>query len=199
MIMSDDIINNMDIEDLEDLEDLPLHRESIMGSNGLTAHQEATHSCQNAPNQKGKLREAPPQLQAIEALKDLVENLHPQRKSGQGYLDAKIDPFVQTHMEGMCGMLNLYTNPLSTTYNHWNPSTYQASIVMSRGRYCICQLCRLTWQFILDHSVLPVNPLGEWNESMLADEDLANDLKLHLQELGNNISAQKIVEYFFFF
>ncbi|KAJ7445275.1 hypothetical protein FB451DRAFT_1412795 [Mycena latifolia] len=36
---------------------------------------------------------------------------------------------------------------------------------------------------------------GEWNESMLADEDLANDIRLHLQSLGKEITAEKLVNY----
>jgi hypothetical protein len=47
----------------------------------------------------GKLREAPTQLQAIEALKQLGEILHPPRKSGRGYKDPGIDPFIRIHME----------------------------------------------------------------------------------------------------
>jgi hypothetical protein len=42
---------------------------------------------------------------------------------------------------------------------------------------------------------LDVNPYGEWNESMLADEDLANDIRLYLQSLGKEITAEKLVEY----
>lgn len=43
--------------------------------------------------------------------------------------------------------------------------------------------------------VLPVNPFGDWNESMLVDEDLMGDINLHLQELEKEISAQKLVDF----
>jgi hypothetical protein len=59
----------------------------------------------------------------------------------------------------------------------------------------VCQLTKLTQQFIEDQTVLPVNPYGGWNESMLADEDLVSDINLYLQELRNNITAWKIVEF----
>ncbi|KAJ6614479.1 hypothetical protein B0H10DRAFT_2221215 [Mycena sp. CBHHK59/15] len=42
---------------------------------------------------------------------------------------------------------------------------------------------------------MDVNPYGEWNESMLADEDLVNDIRLHLQFLGKEITAEKLVKY----
>ena len=196
----DDIIHNINMIQ----EGLPFREDRLVGSNSMcpdtmTHHNVTTHqeisTYQDMSNRDGKLREAPPQLRAVDALKGLVERLHPRRKSGQGYSDADIDPFIRVRMEGMCGMLNLYTNPLSATYNRWGASACQAAIVTGKGRYCACQLCRLTQQFILDRMVLPINPYGQWNESMLADEDLAYDLKLHLQELGKNVSAKKIVEF----
>ena len=53
----------------------------------------------------------------------------------------------------------------------------------------------MTQQFILDCSVLPVNPYGDWNETLLVDEDLALDINLYLQEIGREITAKKIVEF----
>jgi hypothetical protein len=43
--------------------------------------------------------------------------------------------------------------------------------------------------------VLPVNPYGDWNKSMLVDEDLVNDINLYLQELGGSIMAAKLVKF----
>jgi hypothetical protein len=42
---------------------------------------------------------------------------------------------------------------------------------------------------------LPLNPYGNWNESLLVDEDLLMDINLYLQELEKEISAQKVVEF----
>jgi hypothetical protein len=92
-------------------------------------------------------------------------------------------------------MLNFYTNPQSVTYEKWGASALQAAISLGRGPYCARQLAKLSRQFILDHSVLPINPYGDWNESMLVDEDLASDINLHLQKLRKNISAKKVVEF----
>jgi hypothetical protein len=98
-------------------------------------------------------------------------------------------------MEGMLSFLNFYTNPGSKTYKAWGPSSIQAAIAISRGRYCAKQLCRLTRQFIKDHTVLPINPYGRWNQFMLVDEDLVNDINLYLQEIGKEISVWKLMEY----
>ena len=56
-------------------------------------------------------------------------------------------------------------------------------------------LAALAREFILTREVLDVNPYGEWHESMLSDEDLADDIRLFLQTLGSDITAQKPVDY----
>jgi hypothetical protein len=158
-----------------------------------TAEQDRVH--QDETIRDGKLREAPSQQKAIDALKDLREKLKPARATGRGYKDPGIDPFVRIRMDGMQTMLNFYTNPKSTTYDKWGASACQAAISMGRGRYCSRQLAKLSKQFIMDRAVLPVNPYGDWNESMLVDEDLVSDINLYLQELGKDITAQKVVEF----
>ena len=144
----------------------------------------------------GKLREAPTQLIAKKALDDLQKKLWPRRKKGSGYTDPGLDIFVRTRMEGMQAMLNLYTSPQSFTFDKWGASSCQAAITLGRGVYCARQLRKLNCQFIMDHTLLPINPFSDWNESMLVDEDLVSDINLYLQELGSNgIMAQKIVGF----
>ena len=66
---------------------------------------------------------------------------------------------------------------------------------MGRGRYCACQLAALVQKFLDDHTFLPVNPYGDWNQTMLIDEDLSNDINLYLQEIGKDISVKKVVNF----
>jgi len=40
-----------------------------------------------------------------------------------------------------------------------------------------------------------VNPYGDWNELMLMDEDLCNDINLYFQEIGKEISAKKLTDF----
>ncbi|THU79174.1 hypothetical protein K435DRAFT_698465 [Dendrothele bispora CBS 962.96] len=70
-----------------------------------------------------------------------------------------------------------------------------AAVSLNRGIYCAKILRKLARQYIIDRTVLPINPFGEWKESMLADEDLCNDINLYLQEIGNDITAEKLVSY----
>lgn len=144
----------------------------------------------------GKLREAPPLVVAAEALKDIQECLRGKSKGkGGGYRAPKIDPFVRSRMEGMRTLLALYTSPASQTYEKWVLSSSQAAITLGRGRYCARVLRRLARAYMLDRRVLPINPYGEWTESLLANEDLSNDINLYLQELGNKITAEKLVDF----
>ncbi|KAJ7437667.1 hypothetical protein B0H11DRAFT_2361396, partial [Mycena galericulata] len=56
---------------------------------------------------------------------------------------------------------------------------------MCRGSYCARVLRRLARQYIADRSVLPENPYGNWNETLLVNEDLCNELMEYLQFLGS--------------
>jgi len=43
--------------------------------------------------------------------------------------------------------------------------------------------------------LLPINPYSDWNESILVDEDLTNDISLYLLEIGKEISAKKLMDF----
>ncbi|KAJ7046257.1 hypothetical protein C8F04DRAFT_939352, partial [Mycena alexandri] len=83
----------------------------------------------------------------------------------------------------------------SSTYAQWGASARLSALGLGRGKHCARVLCTLARQWILTREVLDLNPYGEWNESMLSDEDLANDVRLHLQSLGKEITAEKLVDY----
>ena len=174
-------------------------------SNDNNSHYSATDASQNDSGTRGlgkdsekflgKGREAPTILQATSALEDITNLLYPKRKKGAGYINPGFDTFKRSRMEGIKGFLALYMNTKSKTYNSWHASSYQIAITLSRGHYCAHQLQKLTWQFIGDRKILPINPYGSWNESMLVDEDLINDINLYLQELGSKITARKLVDF----
>jgi hypothetical protein len=61
------------------------------------------------------------------------------------------------------------------------PLCASGAIALGRGKHCAGVRASIAPGDILDREVLPINPYGEWNKSMLADEDLANDVRLRLQ------------------
>ncbi|KAF9503146.1 hypothetical protein BS47DRAFT_1374494 [Hydnum rufescens UP504] len=67
---------------------------------------------------------------------------------------------------------------------------------MGKSQKCTHRLCEWSCAYVKDPKDLPINPYGTWNVSMLvSDEDLVQDIALHLQSLGQYISAQDIVHY----
>jgi hypothetical protein len=145
----------------------------------------------------GKENKDPTQIQAEAALQDLQNLLHPPRKIGPGHLDPEINIFFlnRTRLEGMNMMLNFHVNKQSHTYDHWTTSSCQAAVSLSRGLNCARQLHKLTKQYIKDRAVLPLNPYGSWNEMMLVNEDLTNEIKIYLLSIGNDISGEKLRDF----
>ncbi|KAF8146009.1 hypothetical protein K438DRAFT_1991277 [Mycena galopus ATCC 62051] len=159
-------------------------------------HEQATHA--------GTLRQAPNLGEARAALDCLKRYMRGELRGtelfglrGVSYKDPDISAFTRNRLISIRTMLNFYLTPglEGRTYACWGASARLAALGLGRGRYCACVLVALAQEFILSREVLNVNPYGEWNESMLANEDLANDIRLHLQSLGKEITAEKLVDY----
>jgi hypothetical protein len=145
---------------------------------------------------KQALAAAPDITSAKAALMDIELVLRgPSRGKGGGYTPPGLSPWVQVRMEGIRSHLAQYTNPNSVTYRKWGISARQAAIAAGRDVYCARQFAKLSREYIASRKVLPVNPFGKWKQSMLVDEDLATDVREHLQELGKFITADKLVDY----
>ncbi|KAJ6464252.1 hypothetical protein C8R47DRAFT_933222, partial [Mycena vitilis] len=143
----------------------------------------------------GKLREAPSIATALAALEDLKELLNPHRPSGKGHIDPHINPFIRVRMEAMQSMLHFYTAPKSDKRGLWVASSLQGAVALGKGVYCSRQLRTMVRAFIADRTMLPLNPYGYWTTSMLVDEELQGEINLYLQELGKEITAEKLVEF----
>lgn len=159
-------------------------------------HEQATRpgARREAPN----LGEARAALECVQSfLRGELRGTDLWGRQGVGYKDPDISAFTRNRLIGIQTMLNFYLTPglKGGTYARWGASARLAAHGLGRGAHCARVLAALARQFILSHEVLDVNPYGEWNESMLADEDLANDIRLHLQSLGKEITADKLVEY----
>jgi hypothetical protein len=146
----------------------------------------------------GKLREAPTIHAALGAFTDLRTILQPPRQTGRGYkVNSKneMDPYVRARLDILRTFLSFYVDYRSKTFGCWRESARQAALSVGRGDWCARNICRMARQFIADRSVLPLNPYGEWNESLLADEAIVNDVQLFLQSLGKEITAEKLAAY----
>ncbi|KAH6901434.1 hypothetical protein BKA70DRAFT_1113902, partial [Coprinopsis sp. MPI-PUGE-AT-0042] len=147
----------------------------------------------------GHLRQAPSVDIALEALQDLKEKLKGVPYQSRGYKHDDFDPFIRPRLEGMRAMLAFYTtvvvNASPSCYGKWGASALQAAVSLGGGRYCARQLAKLCRAYIDDRSVLPVNPYGNWNETMLVDEDFVNGVNEYLQTIGKQITAAHLMRY----
>ena len=64
-----------------------------------------------------------------------------------------------------------------------------------RGPWLARCLREWTHTYISDHENLLLNTYGCWNVSLLEDEDLAQEIHLHLQGIGKYVKAMDIVHY----
>ncbi|KAJ7670285.1 hypothetical protein B0H17DRAFT_948860, partial [Mycena rosella] len=119
----------------------------------------------------------------------------PSQGESGGYIPPDLNPWVRVQMEGIRSHLTQYSNPNSVTYGKWALSARQAAIAAGRDVYCARRFANLSREYIASRKVLPINPYETWKKSMLADKDLANDIREHLQELGKFITADKLVDY----
>ena len=57
--------------------------------------------------------------------------------------------------------------------------------------------CLREWSraYILSRKAVPTNIYGKWTVSLLKDEDLSQEIHLHLQSLGKFVKAMDIVHY----
>jgi len=144
----------------------------------------------------GICRQAPLFDEAKLAYASVLEALQGKsRGKASGYYQPLHDPFVRKLLEGIHSMLHFYINLSSAMYAKWGDSASMAALGLGHGKHCARVLSQLACQYILDRKALPVNPYSEWNKSMLADEDLADDIRLHLQSLGKEITVDKLVAY----
>ncbi|KAK7016610.1 hypothetical protein R3P38DRAFT_2461569, partial [Favolaschia claudopus] len=84
-----------------------------------------------------------------------------------GYIDPKLDPFTRSRIEGIRSFLALYASPQSPTYGKWKAASIAAALTMGRSTYCARVLRRLAREYISDRSLLPENPYGYWNNTLL--------------------------------
>jgi hypothetical protein len=53
----------------------------------------------------------------------------------------------------------------------------------------------LNQAFINNKEILPINPYGDWKESLLVDKNVVNEINIYLLSLGNEITAKKLMEF----
>jgi len=108
--------------------------------------------------------------------------------------DKLLDVFFRSRITGMLGTLNLYLDP-ELSYS-WREASLLASKAAGHGMNHARNLRGWILTF-LNSGKLPLHRYGTFHSSILQDEDIAQEIQLHLLEIGKTgyIRAQDIVDY----
>jgi len=65
----------------------------------------------------------------------------------------------------------------------WCEASLLAATAPRKGNGLMHSLCKWVWDYLEDSEVLPVNLYGHNSQFLLEDEDIMNEVNLHLQSL----------------
>ncbi|KAJ7350017.1 hypothetical protein DFH08DRAFT_652335, partial [Mycena albidolilacea] len=135
-----------------------------------------------------------PSAQKVDAAISKLNNiLHPSRgPNTPGYKSVEMNRVLLARLELMLSFLRLYA---SGGYTAWPQSADIVAKSAGKGSWLSRRIREWTINFIKDNENLPTAEYGKMNGSVLEDEDLAQELHLHLQGIGKHVTAQDIVDY----
>ncbi|KAJ7913207.1 hypothetical protein B0H13DRAFT_1612824 [Mycena leptocephala] len=136
----------------------------------------------------------PPSRQKVDtAIVKLNAILHPSRgPNTKGYKIVDMNMVLRSRLELMISFLRLYA---SEGYAEWAKSADIIAKSAGKGSWLSRRIREWAVNFIKNEENLPVAEYGKMNGSVLEDEDLAQELHLHLQGIGKYVAAQDIVNY----
>jgi len=139
----------------------------------------------------------PPSIDEARMARDDLNNiLRLRRSSGIGYKDPGLDLMFRGRLEDMVMFLWAYINPQSVDCGKWMAASLRTVNNVNRAPSYARQLRGWARDYIADCDVLPVNPYGGWNESLIdRDETLAQDIHLHLQGIGKFVKSMDLVDF----
>ena len=124
---------------------------------------------------------------------DLEQILQPKRKADDSYMDPGFDYTLHTHLELMANFLRIYW---LNGYQGWIAASKQAARITGKNpEWMVRWLRKWTHNFTCDPKNLPKHEYGKFNSSILEDEDLAQEIYLHLQSKGKYVCAMDIVRF----
>lgn len=136
--------------------------------------------------------EPPPSVaDALAALKAIKLVLKPRRECGIGSKDPRIDLLLR----GRLDLMKMFLWHFVDSTDGWIASSLAVAHAAERGPWLARKLREWSRAYIKDRDCLPLNEYGRWNVSLLEDEDLAQEIHLHLQGIGQYVKAMDIVHY----
>ena len=116
--------------------------------------------------------------------------------TGPSYKESKITGWGKKLLEEICTFLRLYTSDKSDVKGQWTKAAEQAALVHGKPtEHASRQIRRNAKEFVATQKP-PENPYGTWARSKIEeDEELQQEINLHLQSKGKYVKAEDIVTY----
>ncbi|KAJ7193830.1 hypothetical protein GGX14DRAFT_322720, partial [Mycena pura] len=110
----------------------------------------------------------------------------------RGFKHADLNMVLRGRLELMLSFLRLYAG---SGYAGWGRAADTIAKSAGKGFWMSRRIRQWVLAFMKDETDLPHAQYGKFNASILEDEDLSEEIHLHLQSLGEYISAQDVVDY----
>ncbi|KAJ7200600.1 hypothetical protein GGX14DRAFT_400597 [Mycena pura] len=136
----------------------------------------------------------PPNSEIVnETIKKIHTILRPPRgPHTRGFKHADLNMVLRGRLELMLSFLRLYAG---SGYAGWGRAADTIAKSAGKGFWMSRRIRQWVLAFMKDETDLPHAQYGKFNASILEDEDLSEEIHLHLQSLGEYISAQDVVDY----
>jgi hypothetical protein len=123
----------------------------------------------------------PPPRNVVDSRSAMLEGiLRPKRKTGNGYRDNHLSPSYRARLEALLMFLRLFAK---ADYQGWMKASELAAAASGKGPWLARRLREWAHALARNENDLPTHLYGQWNSSILDDEDLQHQILLHLQEL----------------
>ena len=146
-------------------------------------------------------RKPPTVNQALEALAELDDLLKPNYKKNENqkrYKKSTKKGWSEQILKEVQSFLRMYTSERSKTHGQWTESAYQTAIKSGKDNMSDSKsrAIRKRAKEFITKRLVPQNPFGTWSHSKIdEDEELKQELNLHLQSKGLYMCAEDIKEF----
>ena len=138
----------------------------------------------------------PPSLtQASASYSALQRILQPPHNTGHGYRHTNLNDLLWSRLKGMAQFLWNYTDPVSPFHGKWIPASINTAQRINWGSWYARRLRQWCCAFIEDAENLPLNIYGTWNKLRIDDEDLQQEIFMHLQSIGKCVCVMDLVRF----
>ena len=131
-------------------------------------------------------------VHAIAAFCKLDQVLYPRRRTGRGYRKCRLDCVTRTRCESMLMCLRRF---IKRPKRGFIKASKKVAKILGKGAKWHARKIRQWIRRYIKTSDLPVINFGHQNVSVLENEAVAGEIKLHLQSKGKYICAEDIMTF----